>query len=374
MGIIYSRNKVFATRILENLSRVFLAPFVPSGDRKLDDVAKIVLIEPFQMGDVLSLTCLVEPLQSRFPHARISFWTKSSSGDVLRHDTRSLRVIGSDFPWADHGKKRFSLVRTLRAVRDALRLRGEKFDLGIETRGDVRSQILLMLAGCRIRLGYLNYLNSNIDLKGYLLTHTVLPGNYVHRYEWNLNVLTGIGFDVSQWLPVRFPSLSIPPSTGAKSNAVVVHVGGGWEFRRWAEEKWASLIDQLHDRYDSVTVIGGPGDSAILRRIEAQVVRRDRLGFATTTMEEMIHQIRDCVQFVGLDSGPMNLAVCLDKPTIALFGPGDSTMWRPLNKGGKFIQKTERFPCSPCLQLTCKFPSRNCMHEIEVSDVLKLLD
>ncbi len=374
----YSKQKVVFSLILEKLS-IFLLVFLSRQKGSSGQpIQNILLVEPFQMGDVLSLTPLIDPLKRKFPHASIFVLTKFGSGKVLEFDSRIKQIFFSDFPWSLQSGKKFRIRKIIASIKQTLKLRNFHFDLGIDTRGDIRSQILLVLAGCRLRVGYTNYLHSNVNLFGHLLTHKKRISIYRHRYEWNLDLLTAFGFDEKELFPVIFPSL-IPDKLvyveNNSSSSLVIHVGGGWEYRRWSTKKWVMLIDYLHSKsiYQHIYVIGGPSEDDIVTQIAAGVSLTNKVTFKTTSFEALVQLISNCHLFIGLDSGPMNLAVCLNKPVIALFGPGDETMWRPLNRGGKYVKKAEKFPCSPCLQLSCVFPQKNCMQEIEVEDLIRLL-
>ncbi len=372
----YSKSKVVFNRWIERFFFILLYPFILAQKQNGEKVKNILLVEPFQMGDILSLTPLIEPLINRYPQSKISFLTKPGSGKILEFDSRIDRVFAVDFPWSDHGQKRLSFGRMLAAFKSTFDIRKHNFDLGIDTRGDVRSQALLILAGCRTRLGYLNYLHSNVNLSGLLLTNKLKKSKYYHRYEWNLDLLTALKFQEKQLFPIQFPSF-IPDKILFAADpilrTIVLHVGGGWIYRRWSETKWIELIHILQEKpHQKILVIGGAGEKDVLQTIESHLIKRKNVEFIVSTLEQLIIHINQSALFIGLDSGPMNLAVCLNKNNIALFGPGDSAMWRPLNKDGKFIQKVDKFPCSPCLQLECIFPKKNCMQEIEVEDVIGL--
>lgn len=374
---IYPRNKVIINWLLEKTTFVLLYPFRRHTGNGLSGIKNILLVEPFQMGDILSLTPLIDPLQKKFPGAKISFLTKPGSGAVMQYDSRIHKIYTSDFPWSDHGVKKFRLGRVLASFLFAFSLRKERFDLGIDSRGDIRSQILMVLAGCSLRLGYQNYLQSNLNLSGHLLNLSMPRPDYRHRYEWNSYLLTLLGIEKNELLPIRFPSFKPDKLSSAIAGSnfpIVIHVGGGWIYRRWSEAKWIQLINALEERESSnLLIIGGQGEKEILERIQSGVNVKDTVQFRITTFSEMIELINQSTLFIGLDSGPMNLATCLNKKVIALFGPGDASMWRPLSTDGKYIQKVNNFPCSPCLQLKCVFPEKNCMQEIEVEDVVKLL-
>ena len=93
-----------------------------------------------------------------------------------------------------------------------------------------------------------------------------------------------------------------------------------------------------------------------------------------TNYKELISYIKSSDLFICLDSGPMNLAVCMNKPVIALFGPGDSTIWKPYSSNSYFIHKKDSFPCNPCSQKFCYYPENNCMAVISVDEVMNLVD
>jgi len=374
----YSKKKVVFSLILEKLSILLLVFLSKQRSTSRQPIQSILLVEPFQMGDILSLTPLIHPLLTRHPNAKIFVLTKFSSGKVLEFDSRIYKVFFSDFPWSVQSGKKMRVTKLIASIRQTLKLRNFQFDLGIDTRGDIRSQILLVLAGCKIRVGYTNYLHSNINLAGHLLTHKKNVSTYRHRYEWNLDLLRVINYEETELFPVKFPSFIPDRLLKIQNNILnlVIHVGGGWEYRRWSTEKWIALIDYLQKMsiYQHIHVIGGPSEESIIAEIAVGVSPTNKVFFKTTSFEELVQLVINCHQFIGLDSGPVNLAACLDKPVVALFGPGDETMWRPLNSKGKYVKKAEKFPCSPCLQLKCIFPKKNCMEEIEVEDVLRLID
>ncbi len=374
----YSQSVKIKTIILEGLAWLVLWPFQRrERPERLDRPGcRILLVEPFQMGDILSLTPLIDPLQERFPGCQLFFLTKPSSAAVLRLDKRIAGVLEFDFIWSDYGHKRkISLQYLWQLGRYLWELRKSEFDLGIDTRGDVRSQILLSLSGCRARIGYRRYLASNVQVSGRLLTRS-LPGDVpMHRYDWNLNLLALLG--VSSGFSARFPSFkpTLREEAVPAGSYILVHVGGGWEFKRWSETKWAELIDRLVATGRKTIVIGAGPEGEILTRVGRLLkTPNDKAQFRTTTLNELIALVAACKLFVGLDSGPMNLAVCLGKPVVALFGPGDSAMWYPYAAPGNLIHHVEKYPCNPCSQSVCQFAAHNCMSEIRVDEVAELVD
>jgi ADP-heptose:LPS heptosyltransferase len=135
------------------------------------------------------------------------------------------------------------------------------------------------------------------------------------------------------------------------------------------------LIGRLINGGHKAIVIGASSEKEILTGIAGMLEPSiEGLSFRTTSLQELVALVSACELFVGLDSGPMNLAVCLGKPVVALFGPGDSTMWYPYKSRESLVHHTEKFPCNPCDQSFCRFPKHSCMNEIDVEEVFRKIN
>ncbi len=372
MAYTYSKINLIPAQLLEKavfyIYKVF--NYWNSKPARQDEVKKILIIEPFQMADIASLSVMIEPLKNKFPESSIYILTKTANENIFEFDKR-VNVITSEFPWSDYDKK-WNLKRYFKLLQDIFRIRKLKIGLGIDTRGDIRSQVVLIMIGCRERLGYINEMNSNVTARGLLLTQAAENPPMEHRIDRNLNLLNYLG--IKQFYPVKFPSIDVSSiNSGLKKKEeiyILLHPGGGWIYKQWPVNNWVKLIEKLSEnKRIKITVIGSKGEKEILARIFSSV-NDDRMEFKTTGLKDLIASIKYSDLFICLDGGPMNLAVCMDKPVIALFGPGDSSMWRPYSSKSFFIHKKENFPCNPCLQKICYYPENNCMAEISVDDVI----
>ncbi len=376
MAYTYSRKNVVLAGMLEktafNIYKIFNIRKPKAAGQ--DEIEKILIIEPFQMGDIASLSVMIEPLKKKFPESSIILLTKSGNENIFEFDGR-IKVITSEFPWSDYNKK-WSLKRYFKLFIDIIQIRKLKISIGIDPRGDIRSQVILLMIGCRERLGYTCYMNSNVNTRGLLLTQKAENPVMEHRYDRNLNLLNYLG--IKNLYPVNFPSIdvsSVNMEIKKKDEiSILIHPGAGWIYRQWPLNNWVKLIETLSEnKRIKMTVIGGKGEKEILSRIFTSV-NDDRIEFKITNLKDLILSIKYSDLFICLDSGPMNLAVCMDKPVIALFGPGDSAMWRPYSSKSVFIHKKENFPCNPCLQKVCYYPENNCMMMISVDEVMELVN
>ncbi|MEJ2615461.1 MAG: hypothetical protein P8Z35_10915, partial [Ignavibacteriaceae bacterium] len=207
MAYTYSRKNVTLAQILEKtvfyIYKIF--SFRKAKINVREKIEKILIIEPFGLGDVASLSVMIGPLKNTFPESSIYILTKSGNENIYDFDKR-VKIIISEFPWTDYSK-RWSLKMYFNLLVDIFRIRKLRICIGIDPRGDIRSQVILLLIGCRERLGYNNYMNSNITTRGLLLTQTAEKPESEHRYDWNLNLLNYL--NVENIYPVKFPSIDV---------------------------------------------------------------------------------------------------------------------------------------------------------------------
>jgi ADP-heptose:LPS heptosyltransferase len=319
------------------------------------------------MGDVLSLSVMFEPLLSKFPECKIVVWCHDRNRKVYEDDRRVSRVVSGRFFWSDRGTKRASTRDWISIYRSVMEVRSLRPTVGVDARGEIRSQILLCLAGCRRRIGSRVYLSSNMTLRGFLLTDAPDTSGSGHRFEKNLQLLSPLLGDTPD-LHLPAISRSGDPSKEEVRKVVVMHVGAGWEFRRWDSKCWRELIDKLTESAGiRIILVEGPGEEEINEAIVRDLVRPvERIA---TSLKELLSVVSSAALFVGLDSGPMHIATLMGIPTIGLFGPGDVELWRPLGPGGKAIHHTESYNCHPCLQKECVRPEDPCISRIGVPEV-----
>ncbi len=371
----YSKRAVCSARFVEALAcAVFkVLGWLPRAELPpKDQVRSVLLVEPFQMGDVLSLAVLFDPLLATWPNAKISVLSQEKNGALFLHDKRVCRTVTLPVPWA-RPSKRGSLREWWALWKTCMAVRGEGgFDVGIDTRGEIRSQLLMAMCGCRRRAGYTNYMGTNMRIRGLMLTDNAGDVPIMHRYDMNRWVVSRT-FHVEMpplifpvFRPDAIPALVVEPD----KKQIVVHPGAGWEFRRWSEKRWVETLDALGTRDDvCIVLVGSQEERGLVEGISRQMKVRHQMKI--TSLTDLIGLLKGSNLFIGLDSGPMNLAVVLGVRVLALFGPGNSDLWRPHASNNFFFHPGKSFPCNPCLQKECVFPEANCMTKIGSTEVIE---
>jgi hypothetical protein len=143
---------------------------------------------------------------------------------------------------------------------------------------------------------------------------------------------------------LRRLGLEAPPSGGF----FAVHPGSGGKRKCWPAERYAELTRRAAARGRQVLVFLGPADEET-----RDVFRRAAPGGAYLVAEcfplrEVLALLACARVFVGNDAGVTHLAAraC---PTLALFGPTDPRVWRPLGAGVTVLRapdgQLERLAC-----------------------------
>ncbi|MFT5283991.1 MAG: lipopolysaccharide heptosyltransferase II [Planctomycetota bacterium] len=155
---------------------------------------------------------------------------------------------------------------------------------------------------------------------------------------------------------------------------ILINLGATKPANRWVPGRFGELAVQAAERFERpVCLIGGPDDRALfqsdLKQIEGARSVRDLVG--STSLPELWALERRAALFVGLDTGPMHLAVAVGLPCVILFGAADHRRTGPYGDRNRIIRLD--LACSPCNKRECPLPRHDCMEDIEIEQVLSAM-
>jgi len=364
-NIRYSKLKQWVALLLEFL--FVPATWVCRRSKNEECVRKILLIEPFMLGDAAFLSVMIAPLKSRFPEAEIHLLIQPKCAALYADDERVDKIHAYHMPWV--ARRGESGNRWLQFFQAVWRLRCEKIDMAIDVRGEVRSQIVMALAGIPRRVGFVNYLCSNMVIKGRLLTENAGLLPLQHRIHTCLDLCEYLGCEVDRqkWLP-HAAQRKIPVP-----ERILIHTGGGGKFKCWPSDRWAALLNLIHEYIDTEVVLVGMESEHAQNRKIAEMTHFDP-EVKTTSLVELQKEIEESDLLICLDSAPLHLAVLRMKPVLALFGAGVIWLYRPISPGSRIVHHQDRFECAPCAGDVCgKDLEAACMLSITVDDVFTVL-
>jgi ADP-heptose:LPS heptosyltransferase len=304
-----------------------------------NEMPRILIARPDHLGDVLLTVPGAVALRAAIPGAHISFLVTTEMGDVLRHCLEIDDVLTLPFP---------SLVASPDPAiwagivsQTASTLRG-RFDLIILSRPeDPWSGELAVAAGIPIRIGYATPNTEpflTLALPFHEEGHAVIQTLKLIEAAINclgMTVASGDGMVAAgNFVPTPLEEVIaeevIREAPAAGANPIVFQPGSGWPLKNWVPQRWGELAIKIRQRWGMTPLVpGGPGEDAL---VEAVVEASDGSAYGLAgrlSVGELAALYRRARVVIGIDSGPVHLAVMVGTPVIGLYGPLDPLKWGP---------------------------------------------
>jgi lipopolysaccharide heptosyltransferase II len=334
----FSRKRRALLRVADFFGRLAAAPIRRAVKPSPESIRRILVIEPWNVGDVVLATPVLSELRRRYPKAKISILAKPPARDLLEGSGLVDDVIPFDLPWtAQRNKLRrsFSFLPEMRSLVRVLKAR--RFDMTVDSRMDIRSNLLAAMSGARYRIGY------DIGGGGWLLTHA-LPSDRDNSHkidDWLalLDLLPG-----SAPTERSRPTLVVTEEerkrarrklaeSGANASPLIAyHPGGSHPGKRWPRAQFEELIRDLSASLGgSHIVFLGPDEEDSVEWPSNAIVFRE-------TLREMMATLTECKVLVCNDSGPMHVADALGVPVVAIFEIGNPQWFGPSGERATVIR------------------------------------
>jgi heptosyltransferase II len=158
---------------------------------------------------------------------------------------------------------------------------------------------------------------------------------------------------------------------------ILIHPFAGWREKEWSLKKFVSIAEQLNQNYSASIIIQKKQISEdVINEIENLNIEL----IQTESVNHLIECIKDCSFFIGNDSGPVNVANYLGKPTLTIFGATNSDYTTSESEHQIYVQKSlkcsagnnEKFCSIGGMIYSCS--GVQCMHLLKVDELyMKLL-
>lgn len=127
------------------------------------------------------------------------------------------------------------------------------------------------------------------------------------------------------------PALFVCPS--GRAAPLAIHPGSGGARKCWPISSFAELIQRLWQKAIPVLLLGGPADHERIAALQ-QMLPAPEIDMLTMLVDapllEVAAALQACRGYIGNDSGITHLAAMTGIPVVALFGPSDPAVWRPV--------------------------------------------
>jgi ADP-heptose:LPS heptosyltransferase len=293
--------------------------FAPPGDYLVCTIAGI--------GDAVMALPLVHLLRSARPQSRIVLLAAPINAELLRYQPALDDVMV--FPHPPSLRRLLVLARTIRKQRFVAAIGAIPSDL-------LSLSLLLKMSGIPQRIKQRLAAGQTEQGWEFWFTDLLDSGLAKHKIHANLDLLLPIGIrprtlqlaEVQQMarlvirqtdyqaICARFPRAS------ASQLRIGFHAGckPGWEFKRWAPDRFAEAADRLIDTMAAeVYWFGDASERVLMESITSRMRNPSRSVAGMLAIRDAAALIATCDLFVSNDSGPMHIAAALGVNTVVLF-------------------------------------------------------
>jgi lipopolysaccharide heptosyltransferase I len=356
-----------------------------------------LLIKPSALGDVIHTLPVLVKLRARYPRAQIDWLITPENADLVRHHPDLSQILL--FPRRQFARFGRSWSATVGLLQLYQRLWQNRYQLVIDLHGQLRSALFVIASAAPVRIGFDRPLSRRrpqpgervrLPEHGWTGTREGAWVTYSHRIP--IPTLDVHAVDRYLWLgPLlglddRPPDFRIylPPETQARVAGWLGEAGIGgrplavlapgttWHTKHWHVEGFSAVASALVREGHTVVLVGAGRDVGRCQAVRTACPECHDLS-GRTTPGELAALITRAAVCVTNDSGPMHLAVALDRPVVSIFGPTNPVWIGPYGRPEAVVRSPVE--CAPCYyRRLSQCPHEHaCMRQVSAAMVLERL-
>lgn len=318
------------------------------------------------VGDAVHVLPVLNALKRHSPATRVTWVLQPGPATLVRGHRAVDEII------------LFDRTRGWRGFLETRReLAGHPFDVVLALQVYFKAGLITSFTRAPVKLGFDR--ERARDLNWLFTTHRIpaRPGQHVQDQYFEFLTALGIAqepvvWDLGPWeserawqreffAPLQRPAVSLVIATSKPQ-------------KDWIPERWAEVVDALSEDYGLQPVLVG-GRSARELHAEAVIMARARhkpISALGSGLRKLVAILDGSALVMAPDTGPLHMAVALDRPVISLMGYTNPKRTGPYRKFHDLIVDAygdpgEAYPLSPKWR-----PDR--MGRITVRDVLEKVD
>lgn len=325
--------------------------------RKKLKIRKVLLVRPDALGDVTLMIPMINTLKENYPSIKISVLMQRYAAPLLENHPNVDHII---LDWKKEGKcnsvsEFFAYARAIKAC---------NFDAVIFSYLDAFYAWLSFFAGIKIRIGD----GQKIGLR-FLLTHPI--NQYfrklsLHETEQNNRLLEVLSPNLKKVTRMDlYSSEQSEKDLGdllryyglSDKKYIIIHPATGGGNRAWLPQKYAELINMIHEKSSWNVVITGFGKKEY--EINEQIIKychkRPYNFYEKTTLDQLKVLIKKSLMVIGTDTGPTHMAAALGIPVVCISPTKfvKSLRWGPWQVKNAIVGEPGSCPLS-CNPYKCK--------------------
>ena len=326
---------------------------------------RILVIRPDHLGDLVLATPVLNALKEHAPDAHITMMVGPWSREVVARHPAIDHVLTCPFPGFQRAAQK-PLAPYKLLFQTARQLKSAHYDLAINLRYDFWwGAALIYLAGIPRRVGYAiqpgkPFLNDALDFP-----------QPEHATVSNLRLTSASLHDLgykqleAPYTPDRYPLHFV--ATQEEQNwidehlaeagitkempVVVIHPGTGAAVKLWRNEAWQHCANRITTTQQVRIVLTGSKSERPMLEAIAHGMDITPLILSEMTIGQLAAMLKRAKLVLGVDSGPLHLAVAQNTPTLQLFGPTDERIFGPwvIPEQHVVVRATQKCPGCPTI-------------------------
>ncbi|MFH0732431.1 MAG: glycosyltransferase family 9 protein [Candidatus Omnitrophota bacterium] len=345
---------------------------------------KILIANPFGIGDVLFTTPLIDSIKKALPDSKIAYLCNRRVVPLFEQDPRIYKIFVYE---KDELRSLWQQSKNIcvKEIRHLLSdVKEEAFDYVYDFSLAGEFAFFFWLAGIKKRIGYdykkrAKFLNKKIPLNSFSDKHVV---------EYYLDLLKFLNIEPKQKAIKVFISEDEKAQAAAllkrknflpadKAIAVIPGAGASWgkqSYRKhYRADRFAAICDALiTEKSAKVIILGDKKEKQIVDEVANKMKNPPAIATTGFSLREFMAVLSQCKLLLCNDGGPLHIAVGLDIPTVSIFGPVDENIYGPYPKSKKHKVVTADVDCRPCYK-NFKVPdceNISCLVELKEEKVL----
>lgn len=326
-----------------------------------DSINKVLIINPFGIGDVLFTTPVIHTLKDVLPAVKIGYLCNRRTASILANNPHidQLYIYERDEFEAIRKKSFFAWLKSI--FQFLSQIKEGHFDLALDFSLNTQYGFFSWYAGIQERIGYDykgrgGFLTKKNRLSGYSGKHIVGYYNDLLKY---------VGLDTKYRnleLYLRDEDVKkakeILSKEEVKEGDILVAIipGGGksWgkdaHLKHWPVQNYARLADKIVENYKAkIIILGDSSEKEIAKKVIEHMHQRAIDLCGLTTVAELAALLGKMSLVITNDGGSLHMAIALDKKTVSFFGPVDPKVYGPYPPDEtRHIVLRKNLDCSPC--------------------------
>jgi heptosyltransferase I len=278
------------------------------------------------LGDAVHVLPVINALKRHDPGCHITWFLQPGPASLMRGHPRIDDIVV------------FQKSRGWRALLDVRRdVAGQRFDLVLALQVYIKAGLVTMMLRSPVKLGFDRARARDMN---WLFTNRRIPPHAPqHVQDQYFEFLTAleIPYEPPEWGLGPFPTERVAQReffTPIKRPVASLVIGASHPQKEWLPERWAELAAALDRDYGLEVVLAG-GRSP--RELETERIMTEKLGKAPRStlgvpLRELVGLLHGSALVVSLDTGPLHMAVALDRPVISLMGYNNPKRVGPYRK------------------------------------------